>query len=234
MHPLLIFVALAVNALPITEVLRAQGSVDYFDPRERGGSLLDNSAGLGEPLNVIISGKSSPQLLTPSGFLDYAQAIGFSDGCLGINSSGRQQANLGDGRGLVDEMGVFRQSFGIPGLGSCLEVLTGGNHFRVWKQDGPDANSGALFLAVSQEENLAHKHTIAPDGYNIGRCVFLLLPSMKGFIHFSDKFVEVAKSLKRYTTTIQDITNLLEPGSQGVNHGISQDGIVKLLTITVS
>jgi hypothetical protein len=53
MHPLLIFVALAVNALPITEVLRAQGSVDYFDPRERGGSLLDNSAGLGEPLNVI-------------------------------------------------------------------------------------------------------------------------------------------------------------------------------------
>ena len=53
MHLSLIFVALAVNALPITEVLREESSVDYFDPRERGGSLLDHSAGLGEPLNVI-------------------------------------------------------------------------------------------------------------------------------------------------------------------------------------
>lgn len=75
-----------------------------------------------------------------------------SDGCLGINTSGEQQANLGDGHGLVGTMGVYRQSFGIPGLGSCLETFTGGSHFRVWKQDRPDANSGALFLAVSREE----------------------------------------------------------------------------------
>lgn len=76
MHLLFIFLALAVNAFPITEVLQERSSVDYFDPRERGGSLLDSSAGLGEPLNVIISGKSSPQILTPSGFLKYAQAVG--------------------------------------------------------------------------------------------------------------------------------------------------------------
>ncbi|EDR11574.1 uncharacterized protein LACBIDRAFT_313920 [Laccaria bicolor S238N-H82] len=41
--------------------------------------------------------------------------------------------------------------------------------------------------SVSREENLAHKHTIVPDGYNIGR----------------DEFVQAAKSSKSYTTTIQ-------------------------------
>lgn len=36
-----------VSAVPIE-----RAGVDYYDPRLRGGSQLDKSAGLGEPLNV--------------------------------------------------------------------------------------------------------------------------------------------------------------------------------------
>lgn len=39
--------------------------------------MLDNAGdGYGEPLNVIISGESSPEVLTYNGFYNFAQAIG--------------------------------------------------------------------------------------------------------------------------------------------------------------
>ncbi|KAF6761248.1 hypothetical protein DFP72DRAFT_988020 [Ephemerocybe angulata] len=198
-------------------------NVDYFDPRKGGGSLLNQSGGpgLGEPLNVIISGKSSSGVLTASGFLNYVRAVGYSVECFGQHQGARQPANLGDGNGPRDEREVLREHFGIPGLGTCLESLVGGNHLRTYRQDGPSANSGALFLAVSQEKDLTDHHDIVPDGYNIGR----------------DRFVNAAVGKKRflwteYTTTVQDVPGLLTLGSEGVNHGISQDGIVKLLTVT--
>ena len=59
--------------------------------------------------------------------------------------------------------------FGNSGLGTCLESLVGGNHLRMFRQNGPTADSGALFLAVSQEEDVFEGHTIVPDGYDIGR-----------------------------------------------------------------
>ena len=63
----------------------------------------------------------------------------------------------------------LREDFRDPILGTCEESITGGNHFRyaanpylasvtshmshsVFQQNGPNANSGAMFLAVSQEE----------------------------------------------------------------------------------
>ncbi|KDR75129.1 hypothetical protein GALMADRAFT_34737, partial [Galerina marginata CBS 339.88] len=199
-----------------------RGAVDFFDPSKGGGSQLNQSGDGGEPLNVIISGKSSPEVLTSDGFLNYARAIGFTKECFGLHSGAAQLANLGDGHGLLGEREVLREYFGIPVLGSCLESLTGGDHLRTYRQDGPTANSGALFLAVSQEEDLEDHHTIAPNGYNIGR----------------DNFVKKAVGkkqflLKTYTTTVQDVTGLLPAGSAGVNHGISQDGVVKLLTVKV-
>ncbi|KAG6911154.1 hypothetical protein DXG01_003894 [Tephrocybe rancida] len=129
--------------------------VDYYDPRTRGGSFLNKSGSGGEPLNVIISGRSTPEVLTPSGFLNFARACGMT-----------------------------------------------------YRQDGPDANSGALFLAVSQEEDLAEHHNIVPDGYNIGR----------------DKFVKAAVGTTSYfgityETSLQDLAGFLTPGDQGVNHG---------------
>lgn len=219
----LVFVVVGVSAAPTLDTPpQRRDAVDFYDPRKGGGSQLDESAGLGEPLNVIISGKSSPEVLTPEGFLNYARAIGFSKECFGVHSGGKQRANLGDGHGWVDEREVLREHFNIPILGTCLESLIGGNHLRTFRQDGPDANSGALFLAVSQEFDLQGKHAIVPNGYNIGR----------------DDFVNKAVGKKRfllktYQTTVQDITGLLPAGSEGINHGIAQDGIVKLLTVKV-
>ncbi|KAJ2931546.1 hypothetical protein H1R20_g5638, partial [Candolleomyces eurysporus] len=208
-----------VLALPTW--LKPRDGVDYYDPRAAGGSLLNRSGGLGEPLNVIISGKSSPDVLTKNGFANYVRAVGYSIECFGQHQGDPQPANLGDGNGWKGEREVLREHFGIPGLGTCIQSLIGGNHLRTYRQDGPNANSGALFLAVSVEKDLADKHQIVPNGYNLGR----------------DKFAAEAVGKKRfliweYTTTVQDVTGLLEAGSVGVNHGIAQDGLIKLLTVT--
>lgn len=55
---------------------------DYVDPRIDGGSMLDASAGLGEPLNVIVSANSAPEVLTEDGFLEYSRAVGLWVGSL--------------------------------------------------------------------------------------------------------------------------------------------------------
>ncbi len=81
-------------ALP-AETQAVHASVDFFPVANGGGSMLDKSGGLGEPLNVrpntvcyalreadtrlsqvIISAKSSPTVLTKSGLTLFAQAIG--------------------------------------------------------------------------------------------------------------------------------------------------------------
>ncbi|GLB37420.1 hypothetical protein LshimejAT787_0404710 [Lyophyllum shimeji] len=162
-----LIILLAASAITSSQCQR----VDFYDPRTRGGALLNKSGSGGEPLNVIISGGSTPGVLTSTGFLDYARAVGMSRECLGLHKGDKQPANLGDGNGWVDEREVLRQHYHIPILGTCLETLVGGNHLRTYRQDGPDANSGALFLAVSQEEDLSEHHDIIPNGYNIGRYI---------------------------------------------------------------
>ncbi|KAF8921100.1 hypothetical protein CPB85DRAFT_1168814, partial [Mucidula mucida] len=200
-----------------------ENSVDYYDPRLAGGSMLNNAGGgLGEPLNVIISGQSSPEVLTNAGIVQYARAIGFSEECLGIHLGDPQAANLGDGHGWVNQTMELREDYGDPDIGTCLESLIGGNHFRVYRQDGPGANSGALFLAVSQEEDVFEQHTIIPDGYNIGR----------------NKLVQHALGAHEfdgvtYETTAKNVTGLMPAGAVGVNHGIATDGIVTLLRVTI-
>lgn len=48
----------------------------FFSPLDGGGSELDIvSPGLGEPMNVIISGLSDPQVLTDDGFLNWARSV---------------------------------------------------------------------------------------------------------------------------------------------------------------
>jgi len=185
--------------------------------------MLDNAgSGVGEPLNVIISGLSSPGVLSDAGILNFAQAIGFSTECLGIHIGDPQSANLGDGHGSVNQTMELRQDFGDPNLGTCLESLIGGNHFRVYRQNGPTANSGALFLAVSKEQDAAESHNIVPDGYDIGRNS--LVSNALGTTSFGGV---------TYFTTAQNITGLLSSGSAGINHGIAIDGIVTLLIVTI-
>ncbi|KIK54845.1 hypothetical protein GYMLUDRAFT_48399 [Collybiopsis luxurians FD-317 M1] len=201
----------------------AYSSVDFYSPLLGGGSMLNDAGdGLGEPLNVIISGLSSPEVLTLDGIVNFAKAIGFSEECLGLHLGNPQSANLGDGNGWVNQTIELRQDYGNSEIGTCLETLIGGNHFRVFVQNGTEAPSGALFLAVSQEEDLEESHTIIPDGYNIGR----------------DKLVAAAVGTTQfdgvtYVTTARNMTGLLAAGSIGVNHGISTDGITTLLTVTI-
>jgi len=198
--------------------------VDYVDPRPGGGTLLDHDSGsgLGEPLNVIISGLSSPWVLADGGFVLFANALGFGKECFGAHLGAPQTANLGDGHGAVNQTFELRDDYGNPDVGTCWESLVGGNHLRLWRQNGPKANTGALFLAVSEEENVSNGHTIAKNGYNAGR----------------DALVKSALKLKKYkgvkfSTVARNITGLIAPGSNGINHGIATDGIVVLLTVTV-
>ncbi|KAF8894914.1 hypothetical protein CPB84DRAFT_1782625 [Gymnopilus junonius] len=216
------FLALSWYARMQADTLENQ-AVAFFNPTVGGGSMLDSAAPpLGEPLNVIISGLSSPAVLTDSGFLNFAQAIGFSTECLGIHLGAPQSANLGDGNGFVNQTVELRQDFGDPDLGTCLESLIGGNHLRVFRQNGPLANSGALFLAVSKEEDVEEGHTIVPDGYDIGRDQ--LVSSAVGTTSFGGV---------TYSTAAQNLTGLLPVGSDGINHDIAIDGIVTLLTVTI-
>ncbi|KAJ7607348.1 hypothetical protein FB45DRAFT_948126 [Roridomyces roridus] len=212
------------QALSTLLVSNTDAGLAFYDPTKNGGFMLDNAGGGGgEPLNVIISGLSSPAVLTDAGILHYAQAIGFSFECLGFHLGAPQSANLGDGNGWVNQTIELRYDFGDDDVGTCLESLVGGNHFRVFRQNGTEANSGALFLAVSQEEDVWDGHTIIPDGYNVGRD--LLVAAAVG--HTSHDGV-------KYSTVAQNMTGLLAPGSTGlVNQGIATDGVTVLLTVTI-
>ncbi|KAI6113215.1 hypothetical protein EDD16DRAFT_1521373 [Pisolithus croceorrhizus] len=197
--------------------------VAFYNPSSGGGSMLDNAGdGFGEPLNVIISGLSTPAVLTNPGIVNYARAIGFSEECFDIHLGGLMSANLGDGNGWVNQTYELRQDYDNAGVGTCLESLVGGNHFRVYRQNGRLADSGALFLAVSQEEPATEDHNPVPDGYDIGRNN--LVAAAVGITNFDGV---------TYLTTAENITGLLPPGSEGVNHGIAQDGIVTLLQVTI-
>ncbi|KAJ4490367.1 hypothetical protein J3R30DRAFT_71707 [Lentinula aciculospora] len=218
--PFFAFIAVLPYALSLATPRQA---VDFFDPTLNGGSMLDDAGdGLGEPLNVIISSLSSPDVLTESGFENYAKAIGFSTECLGIHIGGPQSANLGDGNGFVNQTVELRQDYGDATLGTCLESLIGGNHLRLYIQNGPDHNTGALFLAVSKEEDAEENHDIVPDGYDIGRDQ--LSANAIGTTSFGGV---------TYSTTGTNITGLLPAGSDGVNHDIATDGITTLLTVTI-
>ncbi|KAI0727970.1 hypothetical protein C8Q72DRAFT_837132 [Fomitopsis betulina] len=142
--------------------------------------------------------------------------------CLGFHIGAPQSANLGDGNGWVNQIMVLREDYSDPLVGTCVESLIGGNHFRVFKQNGQAADSGALFLAASVEEPSTENHTISPDGYNLGR----------------DKLVAWALGEKShggvtYQTTAENVTGLLQAGAQGINHDIAIDGIVTVLTVSV-
>lgn len=133
------------------------GMPGYYDPRKKGGSMLDLVGnGFREPINAIISGHSDPRVLSEAGLRDYVRTIGFSFECLNLHLGGLQRANLGDGNGWITEQFEYRETeaWGAPGrwLGACWESLNGGNHFRVWKQNGTHADTGAWFLAVSKEK----------------------------------------------------------------------------------
>jgi len=211
---------------PAAETCSLSTGTPYVNPTTGGGSLLDHDSGsgLGEPLNIIISSDSDPWVLADGGFVLYANALGFGKECFGAHLGAPQTANLGDGNGWVNQTLELRDDYGNVDIGTCWESLVGGNHLRLWRQSGPKAHTNALFLAVSEEENVIDGHTIKPNGYNLGR----------------DSFVKSAVGLKKkihgvkFNTVAERITGLIPAGSNGVNHGIATDGVVVLLTVTIS
>jgi len=217
------------KAGPVAKVSTAQpstiprGTVPFVSPTSTGGSQLDVSGGLGEPLNVIISALSSPAILTKAGLEKWALSIGFSKECLGLHIGNPQTANLGDGRGQTNELGVRRQDFSESLFGSCIESITGGNHYRFWQQ----STTGAWFLAVSEEEPSSQHHMIKPNGYDIGRDTLVAEALSAGDGKTKHDGVT-------YTTTVQMYSGLLQPGTKGINHAISIDGNVAVLTIITS
>ncbi|GBE81240.1 hypothetical protein SCP_0309670 [Sparassis crispa] len=214
--------ALAGAILQSVQMVKKRDAA-YYNPTDGGGSMLDNAQdGYGEPLNVIVSALSSPDVLTYDGAINFARAIGFSEECFDIHLGTPFTANLGDGNGWLNQTIELRQDYGSASIGTCLESLIGGNHFRLWTQNGPDANSGALFLAVSKEEPVTENHDIIPDGYDIGRNN--LVDSAVGTTSYGDV---------TYSTTAQNVTGLMPEGSEGINHDIAVDGIVTVLTVTI-
>ncbi|KAG8700273.1 hypothetical protein FRC08_004795 [Ceratobasidium sp. 394] len=126
-----------------TQSSLTSASEGWHDPADGGGRMLDYTTIFwGEPLNVIISGNSHPDVLTHQGLHKYAKSIGFSEECLGIHIGDIHSADLGDGEGRKDEQFLARQHY-FPIWGTCWESLAGGNHFRAWRQ----RDTGAWFLA---------------------------------------------------------------------------------------
>jgi hypothetical protein len=179
---------------------KRDGDKGYTDPVAGGGYMLTVSsrlnsngdkemlmaqivngtypAGLGEPLNVILSTKSDKEVIVKGldngGFLNYmlcvlsplgdgytdSSSAGLGEECLGQHLGSLQEANLGDGQGNVTEVEELRWNYGDPYLGTCKETFDGGLHLRYWIQN----NTGAYFMAVSEEMDLSSGHDIVPNG----------------------------------------------------------------------
>jgi hypothetical protein len=101
---------------------------------------------------------------------------------------------------------------------------------RMWRQDGPQANTGALFLALSMTENLRQHHKTTEDGYNRGRSVWCVYLNSRGLTSQpnSDGFVELAlaggkKSRKghHYETTVEHVEGLFCNNDYQFDHGRS-------------
>ncbi|KAK7022105.1 hypothetical protein R3P38DRAFT_2959395 [Favolaschia claudopus] len=224
----------------------------WIDPRVLGGRLLDfTTKTRGEPLNVIISGNSDPFVLTDEGFIAYVASIGYARECMGLHRGHIHLANLGDGDGRKPEALLFRQHFRMPGWGSCWESIAGGHHFRAWRQNGTEGNSGAWFLGASKEEDSRRGHTIVANGYNLGRD-WLVEQALAGselwirhgespefWVPHEDEELSVGwpwpgtgGEQMQWRAEVEWVSGLLAPGRRGINHNIAQDGRVAILTVS--
>ncbi|GAA5989414.1 hypothetical protein JCM5350_000695 [Sporobolomyces pararoseus] len=207
----------------------------YYNPTEGGGRWLTLARntypeGLGEPINVVVSADSDPLLMTDTGFFDWSFSINFSGECLGQSDGAKQAANLGGGRGFLNQTILLRENFGDTVLGTCKETIDGGQHYRVWRQNGSLADSGAWFLAASSEGDLASQHMILPNGYDTGRDAVVERATIEGG----------TKSPLTNRTFVTTVANASGPAYFGnvsideINHGVATDGIVAILTVKVT
>ncbi|TFK52349.1 hypothetical protein OE88DRAFT_1657558 [Heliocybe sulcata] len=231
-------------------------SQGYYDPLDSGGGMLTQvpdtyPAGLGEPINVILSGNSDAAVLvdqqSDGGLRNYYQSLGFSSECLGQHSGSDQAANLGDGNGYKNETAVIRWDYGDPAFGTCTETVEGGNHFRYWVQDGPDKDSGAIFMALSYEKPIALGHDIIVNGYNlardwlIGNATGQSIPTAN-LTNSSSYSGSTSAQGYTYQTSVNYVSGLLQNTSDGINHYLTVgvngsnaiDGLVAVMEVHIS
>ncbi|KAJ7578175.1 hypothetical protein C8J56DRAFT_357642 [Mycena floridula] len=226
----------------------------YYDPTTSGGSLLtqaDSVPGLGEPINMIISGNSDAEILVdqePDGGLrNYFLSLHFSSECLGQHIGAPQRANLGDGHGYVNESAVIRYNYFDPTLGACTESVKGGDHFRYWVQNGDSGNSGAIFMACSYEMPIAQGHNIVSNGYNLGRDYIVgnLTNTTVPTLQLNSSVTWSGSTWSNgwtYQTDVIYVPNLLQNTSSGINHGDTVstpqtnavDGLVAVMTAKIT
>jgi len=207
--------------------------------------------GQGEPLNIIVSGKSDAAVLvdqpTDGGLQNYFLSLGFGGECLGQHIGNDQAANLGDGNGVLNETAEMRWAYGDPQFGTCKETVNGGDHFRYWIQNGLSGNSGAIFMATSYELPLALNHDIIPNGYNLGRDWLIgnITQSPIDTSNLTDgSTFSGTTTANNYTyhNSIQYVAGLLQNSSMGINHNYSVsvnglsavDGLVAVIQVSIT
>jgi len=227
----------------------------YADPRNNNGSWLTSvpdtfPAGLGEPINVVLSANSDPAVLVDQmndgGLRNYYASIGFSGECLGQHEGSDQEADLGDGHGYLNETAVIRWDYGDPTLGTCKETIEGGNHFRYWIQNGDEANTGAIFMALSYELPLSDEHDIIDNGYNLARDWLVGNATSNQTIPTSNltnsSIYSGQSSFGNYTyqTSVLYVSGILPNTSDGINHFLTVgdgqnavDGLVAIMTVSI-
>ncbi|KIY51536.1 hypothetical protein FISHEDRAFT_7375, partial [Fistulina hepatica ATCC 64428] len=230
----------------------------FYNPLDNNGSMLTQvddtyPAGLGEPLNVIISGASDSAVLVnqdaDGGLLTYFQSLGFAGDCLGQPDTDVERANLGDGNGYINQTSVMRWDYGDPQLGTCTETIEGGNHFRYWSQDGSEHDTKSVFMTASYEYPLDKEHDIIPNGYNLARDY--IVGNITGSPIPTDNLTNTttysysgSTTANGYTyrTDIIYLSGLLQNTSVGINHYATVsvdgrpaiDGLVAVFTVSIT
>ncbi|ORY32552.1 hypothetical protein BCR39DRAFT_522800 [Naematelia encephala] len=231
--------------------LSRRDSAGYNNPNATGGSMLTivngtYPAGLGEPLNVILSANSNKDVLVKSaddgGFLNYMLSTFMGEECLGQHLGDDQMANLGDGQGNHTQVEELRWDFGNPYIGTCQETFQGGLHLRYWVQ----STTGAYFMATSIEVGASAGHDIVSDGYNLGRDYLvgnLTGTQVESWNVTNQTTYSGTSSHNNYTyrTDVQYVSGLLLNSSDGINHYLTVetstepaiDGLVAVLTVDI-
>ncbi|KAJ9096443.1 hypothetical protein QFC21_005265 [Naganishia friedmannii] len=250
-------------------VHRRDNYAGFDDPRANGGIMLSVSAfvweisvlshaqvlfssgqiangtypaGLGEPLNAILSAESDGRVLElnsdKGGFLNYMLSTSLGEECFGQNYGSTQYTNLGDGQGNATELEVLRWNYGDVYIGTCRETFNGGLHLRYWRQN----------TTVSEELDLSSNHLIAPNGYNLGRDHFVgnltnqttVIPT-RNVTNTSTYVGSTTWANYTYQTSVKYLSGLLQNSSDGINHpeiavdGLPAiDGLVAVLTVKMT
>lgn len=201
------------------------GSEAYINPSIFGGKVqmyyTTAHAPPPEPINVILIGQDGDGgtlRISDEHLHQWAQAMGYETDCMGLHKGNYFYAKI-DSFGEKVQQHQFRQVVGPRLFGSCLETLTGGNHFRAFRQN----DTGAWFLGASVEENIFTHHTLVGDGYDRGRSQ-LVKSAQAG----------ATRDGCWWQPAVVTIDSTFQDGLRDeiLNHGITSDGNVAVIHYT--